>query len=249
MTRLSTADWQPVPYSGLKDRAPYNAMLLHTNGGGGNLFGWWKQIADRGERLGAQYQVMKTGQVICYVDPSKVVYHAYDASEWAFGVETEDNGDPNTPWTPQQIQSMANIGFFHGVPPVMLSGSAPSNGVGYHQLQHDWNKNDHNCPGSVRVAQIPLVLSAMSKLAGRPLPSKIPACPGVTREGMMNSPVTRAYQSRLKNRGWSIDVDGDHGPATTRVIKGFQSEKRLGSIDGVGGPETWAALWTQPVTN
>lgn len=73
----------------------------------------------------------------------------------------------------------------------------------------------------------------------------VPNFPGVTREGMRNSFVTQAYQSRLRERGWTVSVDGDHGPATTRVLKQFQTEKRLSPVDGVGGADTWNALYTR----
>jgi len=71
--------------------------------------------------------------------------------------------------------------------------------------------------------------------------------PGVTREGMRDSPITRAYQERLKGRGWRIAVDGDHGPGTTRVLKAFQAEFHL-KVDGVGGRDTWNCICTKPVT-
>lgn len=73
----------------------------------------------------------------------------------------------------------------------------------------------------------------------------IPPYPGVTREGMRNSGVTRAYQQRLKDRGWNIVVDGNHGPVTTDKLRRFQAGKGL-RADGVGGENTWNALWTAP---
>lgn len=55
------------------------------------------------------------------------------------------------------------------------------------------------------------------------------------------------WQQRMKDRGWSIGVDGYYGPETAGVCRAFQSEKGLG-IDGLIGPHTWAAAWTEPVT-
>lgn len=71
----------------------------------------------------------------------------------------------------------------------------------------------------------------------------IPKYPGLTREGMKGTGITRKYQQRLKDRGWKIDVDDNHGPGTTKVLAAFQSERRLSPVDGVGGPQTWASLW------
>lgn len=111
---------------------------------------------------------------------------------------------------------------------------------------------DTACPGpQVKAHCQALDGREVSPVPAPPRPSPkppapgVPAYPGLTVEGMQNSPVTRAYQARLKARGWNIVVDGDHGPGTTRVLKQFQQEKRLG-VDGKGGPATWRALWTAP---
>jgi peptidoglycan hydrolase-like protein with peptidoglycan-binding domain len=74
----------------------------------------------------------------------------------------------------------------------------------------------------------------------------VPAFPGVTRPGARGGP-TEAFQRRLAARKWDVAVDGRHGPQTTAVLKAFQREKGL-QVDGIGGPATWQALWTAPVT-
>lgn len=51
----------------------------------------------------------------------------------------------------------------------------------------------------------------------------------------------------MKNRGWSISVDGIYGPASASTCRKFQQEKGL-SVDGIVGPQTWAAIWNAPVT-
>ena len=59
----------------------------------------------------------------------------------------------------------------------------------------------------------------------------------------------------MKDRGWTITVDGYDGlnqlpvnqgqmPA---VVAAFQAEKGL-VVDHLVGPKTWAAAWTAPVT-
>ena len=57
----------------------------------------------------------------------------------------------------------------------------------------------------------------------------------------------RTWQDKMRARGWSIDVDQIYGPASENVCRQFQSEKHLG-VDGLVGPETWAATWNAPVT-
>ena len=58
----------------------------------------------------------------------------------------------------------------------------------------------------------------------------------------------RAWQRRMKDRGWTITPDGFFGPATERIVRQFQAEKRL-LVDGIIGPKTWAAAWTTPTTH
>ncbi|WP_110514389.1 peptidoglycan-binding domain-containing protein [Herpetosiphon llansteffanensis] len=48
-------------------------------------------------------------------------------------------------------------------------------------------------------------------------------------------------QAMLKQRGYSLTVDGDFGPGTLSAVKSFQSSKGL-SADGVVGPNTWEQL-------
>lgn len=54
-------------------------------------------------------------------------------------------------------------------------------------------------------------------------------------------------QSRLRERGWRITVDGRYGPKTASVVKAYQREKGL-AADGRLGPNTWRSLWAAPVT-
>lgn len=57
----------------------------------------------------------------------------------------------------------------------------------------------------------------------------------------------KRWQQRMKDRGWILAVDGRYGPETAEVARAFQREKGL-TVDGLIGPQTWAAAWTAPVT-
>lgn len=86
-----------------------------------------------------------------------------------------------------------------------------------------------------------------------------PDWPGIyfqykNRHSMKDSRL-KAWQNRMKERGWSIGqgsfaygaVDGDFGPKMKALVTAFQKDKHLGT-DGVLGPVTWRAAWTLPVT-
>jgi hypothetical protein len=82
--------------------------------------------------------------------------------------------------------------------------------------------------------------------APAPPPAGTPPFPGYCSLGSVGTAV-RQVQQRLRDRGWTIDVDGTFGPQADAVVRAFQAEKHL-DADGVVGPATWTALWASPVS-
>lgn len=80
-----------------------------------------------------------------------------------------------------------------------------------------------------------------------PAPTPNHPWPGLYAKLGSSGDYVRTIQSRLKARGWTIGVDGQFGPQTDRVVRGFQADKRL-TVDGVVGRDTWNALWNSPIT-
>jgi putative peptidoglycan binding protein/N-acetylmuramoyl-L-alanine amidase-like protein len=64
---------------------------------------------------------------------------------------------------------------------------------------------------------------------------------------MMAGDDVRTWQGQMLARGWALEVDGIYGPQSADVCRSFQAEKGLG-VDGIVGPETWAATWAAPIT-
>lgn len=85
---------------------------------------------------------------------------------------------------------------------------------------------------------------------GVPVPNSTPSWPGIylkkTSPMMHNDTVTR-WQSRMRDRGWKITVDGYYGPKSETVCRQFQREKGL-QVDGIVGPQAWYASWNAPIT-
>lgn len=52
----------------------------------------------------------------------------------------------------------------------------------------------------------------------------------------------KQWQQRMQERGWNIADDGFYGSQSAQIARQFQQEKGLG-VDGIVGPDTWAATF------
>jgi hypothetical protein len=65
------------------------------------------------------------------------------------------------------------------------------------------------------------------------------------QSGAPDSNHIQTWQQQMASRGWSITTDGVYGSQSQQVCRQFQQEKGM-SVDGLVGPKTWQASWTEP---
>ncbi|GAA3744004.1 peptidoglycan hydrolase-like protein with peptidoglycan-binding domain [Spinactinospora alkalitolerans] len=109
--------------------------------------------------------------------------------------------------------------------------------------------NSTDCPGDDLYAWVRAGMPADGSGGGGGDGGTAPPWPGVY---LSYPPITRhpsvtTWQGRMRERGWTIAVDGAYGPASKRVCERFQAEKNIGR-DGIVGPVTWRAAWEAPIT-
>jgi hypothetical protein len=103
------------------------------------------------------------------------------------------------------------------------------------------NGGDEDAPPPIQNRPPPSV-GRDARLNPTPRPSEQRRYPGVMLRRGQRSENVRAVQSRLRQLGWRIGVDGDFGPETERIVRAFQRRRDLDD-DGIVGPRTWRALF------
>ncbi len=58
----------------------------------------------------------------------------------------------------------------------------------------------------------------------------------------------KAWQARMRTRGWDLSVDGRYGPCSAQVAARFAAEKRLHTMPGTVDHVLWTAAWQLPVS-
>lgn len=197
-----------------------------------SLWGFFK-----GSALESHFFVDKDGRIEQYVAGDRTADANFRANSWALSIETADDGNPDkTPWTPQQIESLARIlvwaNKFWGVPLRLTQNTRDSgvNGHSSHGAPSLWTPaRGKTCPGVARKKQIPDVIRLANELK--------------TRDPNGGSTV-RELQDYLNlfNRGDfspKLVVDGRWGPKTSAAWEAVTGRYRRRE-------EETLPLWQEP---
>jgi hypothetical protein len=171
----------------------------------------------------------------------------------------------NTPWARRWLAwfvDQAKAGKMPGV--VEIIGSLDGKTVLYWAKWHSWVPRTYTGQGHKTWAHIsvdrafgntPVDFFAGFAVDAVFIPASLPATyvpPFSGRVIRLRSPRMRGtdvlqWQKRMSYRGWRIACDGVFGPQSESVLTKFQKEKKL-KIDGILGPQSWAAAWTATIT-
>jgi hypothetical protein len=155
-----SSDWysaairRPMPYADSQPmREQRRVLIMHTNGGGtdnGSLYGWFSRP---GNTVCSHFQIMWDGTCEQYMPLSRQAYAQHDGNDFGISLEFQDDGNAANPMTDLQMAVALDITSELGVPVQKAGESGSPEGLGYHGMYQSWNKNDHDCPGAVRLEQ------------------------------------------------------------------------------------------------
>jgi peptidoglycan hydrolase-like protein with peptidoglycan-binding domain len=143
----------------------------------------------------------------------------------------------------------------YGIPRTQLNnGQAQGSTKGFceHKNFGAGGGNHHDCGSGFPMDEIIKIAGGASGPAAPTPPSGGGQAPKLNvdyfgRSRNSTVPDVRTWQAKMRDRGWSISVDQQFGPASEDVCKKFQREKGL-TADGLVGPQTWNMTWSAPVT-
>lgn len=160
MARYPKAAWRPLPENATQGPNRPRLFIVHTMVGWNNGSEQWFRREDvRSEsHFGIAMEAHQELPIRQWMDTDVRADTNWDANGISITVECEDRGDPSTPLTEFQIDSLVDLGEwclrkYPAIVPRTANGPF-SAGLGYHQMYPEWNRSNHNCPGVTRRWQL-----------------------------------------------------------------------------------------------
>lgn len=212
-------------------------------------------------QVSAHFGNPKTGQPDQWVDTNDRAWAQVDYNNVAISVENE--GHHGDSLTASQLENAAHLlawaHTMHGTP-LQVTNDPNGSGVIGHGLLGAAGGNHPDCPGSPILDQRQLVVDMAKIILGQqptPSASNHPTYPGylfVYKAGvaLRYDHNVEVWQQRMRDRGWTIGVDGFYGEESSHVCGQFQQDSTAHGwpldYDHVVGPETWRATWERPIS-
>jgi len=182
MARYPKAKWLPVSGSANDPTIRPIGVILHVDGG--NSSSLYRYFNGPSGGIESTLFVNKKGAWEQYRDTTQEADAQAAGNSWVasngirYGytsVETQGVGGSD-PWNAIQLAELAEFLVWHhkihGTPLELCIGPKDS-GIGYHALFSAWNPNNHECPGTARIKQVPGLIRLARELLVAPIKEKV----------------------------------------------------------------------------
>lgn len=222
---------------------------------------WFHNAASE---VSAHFGNPKTGGLDQWVDTNDRAWA--EANYNSVGVSVENEGQSGDSLTTSQLENAAQllawVHTVHGTKLQVTNNPAGAGVIGHGQLGVAGG-NHPDCPGAPILAQRQAIVDRALVILGQNPPAPVPQgndprypgyimlyTPGVAVHFDNN---VKVWQQRMRDRGWTIGVDGKYGPESARVCGQFQRDSTIHgwylTEDQELGPNTWRATWERPVSS
>jgi hypothetical protein len=206
-----------------------------------SLYWWFRNPSAKGAE--SHLWLRKDGVFEQYMHFDRRADAQFDGNKDRISIETEDDGDPLTPWTQAQQESLLRLMEFledEWSIPVTIPLNYLAKGWGWHSQFWNWAKDGHTCPGPVRIEQHKELVRFYNTpiIPGRAklMDSCLSKRGGATVAVILNGKVHIRWQT-APNNGWSGYLNlhaalPDNDPGSFDTVTIFENED--------GRQEIWA---------
>lgn len=222
-----------LPENNTQAKIKPRAVIAHSAGGEGELYGWWMNSQSKG--LESHFWISRKGEVFQYMDTTVRADANGQANGYAISIETQSTKHASEPWDGPQLQALiALIDWLcdvHNIPRKLMA-TATGSGLAWHIMfgaPGPWTSAKGKvCPGPARIKQFKeIVVPAVAK-GGETAAAK-PKAANIIRTGDKGEHV-KFLQAMLNIISSKIALgdrkplatDGDYGPRTTARVKEFE---------------------------
>ncbi len=181
-TVISYNDPFPLAFSRAGVTGQMDGVVLHTMVG--TLESAIQTFNSPNAEGSAHIGISQAGRIHQFVPIGKgyETFHAFAANLRRYGIETEDNGRPQTPVSDAGLWAWAQcfelLSRFAGFP-LQVTDNCHGRGLAYHRMCQEWNLSRHSCPGAsfadmVRVDQRAEIVRRAKLIRDGQRPSRTP---------------------------------------------------------------------------
>lgn len=187
-----------LPENETQGRIVPRAIIAHSAGGGGELYGWWMNDQSRG--LESHFWIGWNGEIYQYMDTDRRADANGEANGFAISIETASTTHASEPWTDAQVAALIRLCVWlcatHPGIATRLMEHPTDSGLAWHiqfGAPGPWTKaRGKVCPGPARIAQFrDVIVPAVAAAFDGP-----PATPP-SEEDFMTSDEAKALLDRL----------------------------------------------------
>lgn len=166
-----------IPANFKQPRIKPRAIIAHSAGGKGSLYGWWLNPQSKG--LECHFWIGDKGEIEQYVDTEVRADANGAANSFAVSIETSSTKHATERWNAAQAASLVRLIDWicktHSIPRTLMQ-SATGSGLAWH-IQFGspgpWTPSVKVCPGPARIQQYKNeIVPAIQRMAQTPNPPK-----------------------------------------------------------------------------
>lgn len=231
MPRYPGLTWRPLPEDTTQPTAVKTQVILHSTADNGGPDATWQYFNRPDIYVESTFVVGFDGGGYQMLDSNRRADANVSANTRAISIETV--GAADRPWTPQQLDRLADIARWanttHGIP-LTVPPAHDQPGIGYHRMFPQWSPSGTACPNDLRVAQFHNLFIPMIQGVDMPL---TPEDLAAIQKLLVEVSVSQGYAGGAQQDAAAMRTEGVSGAADLARQIADQLKSHMAAAGGV----------------